>query len=101
MTKYAGITVEEMHTDWLEEALYIPETDCFYTIASDFGTIKFNPSYGEKIGDVVTLWESPFGESLRLVLQKNGENWNILSHQVVTDRSMSCLLYTSDAADEL
>lgn len=93
LTKYAGITVEEMHTDWLEEALYIPETDCFYTIASDFGTIKFNPSYGEKIGDVVTLWESPFGESLRLVLQKNGENWHILSHQVVTDRSMRPLCW--------
>ena len=29
LTKYAGVTVEEMHTDWFEEALYIPETDCF------------------------------------------------------------------------
>ena len=83
LTKYAGITVEEMHTDWLKDALYIPETDCFYTFSSDFGPGTFLSCYGEKDGDIVTLWESPSAESGdadMLVLQKNGENWQILSH---------------------
>ena len=83
LTKYAGITVEEMHTDWLKEAFYIPETDCFYTFSSDFGPGMFLPCYGEKNGDIVTLWEAPnteSGVSDMLVLQKSGENWHILSH---------------------
>ena len=48
LTKYAGITVEEMHTDWLKDALYIPETDCFYTFSSDFGPGSFLPATGKK-----------------------------------------------------
>lgn len=48
LTKYAGITVEEMHTDWLKEALYIPETDCFYTFSSDFGPGTFLPALWRK-----------------------------------------------------
>lgn len=80
LTKYAGITVEEMHTDWLEEVLYIPETDCFYTFTSDFGPGMFIPRYGEKNGDIVTLWEAPSETSDKLVLQKSGADWRILSH---------------------
>ena len=80
LTKYAGITVEEMHTDWLEEALYIPETDCFYTFTSDFGPGMFLPRYGEKNGDIVILWEAPSENSDKLVLQKSGGAWHILSH---------------------
>ena len=84
LTKYAGITVEEMHTDWLKEAFYIPETDCFYTFSSDFGPGMFLPRYGEKNGSTVTLWEAPSAEnsgtSDMLVLQKSGEDWRILSH---------------------
>lgn len=86
LMKYAGITVEEMHTDWTEEALYIPETDCFYTFTSDYGPGMFIPCYGEKSGDTVTLWAAPSGDgknvtSDTLVLQEQGENWQILSHQ--------------------
>jgi hypothetical protein len=87
LTKYAGITVEEMHTDWLTEAVYIPETDCFYTFTSDFGPGTFTPSYGEISDDIVTLWDAPSGESGvsdLLVLQKSGEDWHILSHQPTT-----------------
>ena len=88
LTKYAGITVEEMHTDWLKESFYIPETDCFYTFSSDFGPGMFIPRYGEKNGGIVTLWGAPSAESGisdMLVLQKNGENWHILSHQPSTE----------------
>ena len=84
LTQYAGITVEEMHTDWLKDAFYIPETDCFYTFSSDFGPGMFLPVYGERNGDTVTLWEAPSAESGAsdmLVLQKSGEDWHILSHR--------------------
>lgn len=84
LANYAGITVEEMHTDWLEESFYIPETDCFYTFTSDFGPGTFALCYGEKNGDIVTLWEN-FNwydeNSDVLTLQKRGEIWQVLSHQ--------------------
>ena len=82
LTKYAGITVEEMHTDWFKESLYLPETDCFYTFTSDFGPGMFSPCYGERSGDTVTLWNEP-ARGGALVLRKNGENWHILSHNTV------------------
>ncbi len=85
LTQYAGVTVEEMHTDWKEAAFYIPETDCFYTFTSDFGPGTFIPCYGERDGDVVTLWEAPnaYDENTTdvLTLQKSGDRWLILSHQ--------------------
>ena len=84
LMKYAGITVDEMHTDWLECFSYVPETDCFYTFTSDFGPGMFVPSYGEKDGDTVTLWSadhSPNNPAVKLTLQRSGEDWHILSHQ--------------------
>ena len=84
LTQYAGITLEEMNTDWMENILYVPSTDCFYTFASDFGPGVFIPCYGEKNGDIVTLWEAPnqeSGTSEELTLQKAGENWLIRSFQ--------------------
>lgn len=81
LMKYAGITVEEMHTDWTKEAFYISETDCFYTFTSDFGPGTFYPYYGEKNGDIVTLWENPCEDASMLTLKKIGENWHILAHQ--------------------
>ena len=85
LTRYAGVTVEQMHTDWLSELLYIPETDCFYGFASDFGPGMFIVRYGEKEGDTVTLWEDSGdydGGPDVLKLQKTGEQWHILSHQL-------------------
>jgi hypothetical protein len=87
LMKYAGITMEDMNTDWTEKALYVPETDSFYTFTSDFGPGTCVPCYGEKTGDVVTLWSSPyygFGSS-KLTLQKYGEGWRILSHETAPD----------------
>lgn len=85
LTRYAGITVAEMNTDWAENALYIPETDCFYTFTSDFGPGRFVPFYGEKSGDTVTLWEAPdvYDENIAdaLTLQKSDNVWLVLSHQ--------------------
>ena len=79
LMRYAGITIEDMHTDWTEELLYIPETDCFYTFTSDFGPGSFVPYCGVKSGNLVTLW-SKGSNAAMLVLQKSGENWHIVSH---------------------
>lgn len=83
LTRYAGITIEKMHTDWLSELLYVPETDCFYGFASDFGPGMFYVRYGEKEGDIVKLWEVADGYTGGpdvLTLQRVGEEWHILSH---------------------
>lgn len=88
LTQYARITVEDMNTDWKKEAFYIPETDCFYSFASDFGPGYFIPCYGEKTGDIVTLWEAPdaYDDNAAdvLTLQSTGNGYRILSHQSAT-----------------
>ena len=85
LTRYAGITVEDMHTDWTAGAFYIPQTDCFYTFTSDFGPGSFVPSYGEKDGDIVTLWEAPnsYDDNTAdvLTLQNTDDGYRILSHK--------------------
>lgn len=83
LTQYAGVTVAEMHTDWTEELFYLPETDCFYTFTSDYGPGVFIPAYGERTGDLVTLFREPdtdSGEVMTLKLQKVGDSWQIRSH---------------------
>lgn len=85
LTKYAGITVEDMNTDWLTEAFYIPATDCFYSFSSDFDPGRFTPCYGERDGDTVTLWEYPSGYEKPvghvLTLKNDGDRWLIVSHE--------------------
>lgn len=83
LTKYAGVTVAEMHTDWTEELFYLPETDCFYTFTSDWGPGVFSPVYGERSGDSVTLrgaMNTEDGTVKTLRLNKAGDEWHILSH---------------------
>lgn len=85
LMQYAGITIEDMHSDWKSNLCYIPETDCFYTFTSDFGPGAFNPSYGEKSGAIVTLWGASScneGPAV-LTLQKNGNGWLIRSFQAI------------------
>ncbi len=76
LMKYAGITVEDMNTDWFEKAIYVPETDCFYSFRSDVGGGFFEPTGGESCGDTVTL----YGASDVLTLKKSGESWLIASY---------------------
>lgn len=81
LTKYAGITTAELDTTGVA---YSEEYDAFYNYTSDFGPGTFIPRYGEKNGDIVTLWEAPAGydgSTSMLTLQRSGENWHILSHQ--------------------
>ena len=83
LTKYAGITAAELDTTGV---VYLAAYDAFYNETSDFGPGCFIPCYGEKREDTVALWGAPSGENATadmLVLQKNGGNWLILSHQRV------------------
>lgn len=83
LMQYAGITMEDMQSDWRAELCYVPETDCFYTTTSDFGPGVFNLSYGEKSGNIVTLWgaSSYSGGTAVLTLQKSNNSWLIQSFQ--------------------
>ena len=83
LMQYADITVEDMHSDWKAELCYVPETDSFYTTTSDFGPGVFNLNYGEKSGDIVTLWgaSSYSGGTAVLTLQKSNNSWLIQSFQ--------------------
>lgn len=80
LMRYAGITVEDMHTNWMEELLYIQETDCFYNFTSDCGPGTFTPTNGVKNEDTVTLWSTGDNAAV-LTLQKSGEGWRVVSHR--------------------
>lgn len=85
LMKYAGITTAELDTAGVA---YLKEYDAFYNYSSDFGPGSFIPYYGEKDGNIVTLWDTPVGYDgsangrTHLTLQKSGEDWHILSYQV-------------------
>lgn len=88
LMKYAGVTVEDMHTNWFEEVTYLPETDCFYVLRSSyFGARIWRPSVGVRNGSTVTLWSRgvildapreywPFD---RLTLEQHGDVWQVVS----------------------
>ena len=86
LMKYAGITTAELDTTGVA---YLAEYDAFYNYSSDFGPGMFIPYYGEKTGDTVTLWnvsvevDGSTNRLTKLTLHKNGENWQILSHQSI------------------
>ena len=57
LTRYAGITLDDMSTDWRsdERMIYLPEYDAFYNFTSDFGLGQFAPERGMRAGSVVRL----------------------------------------------
>ena len=80
LMQYAGITTADLDTAGVT---YLEEYDTFYTTTSDFGPGIFILRYGEKNGEIVTLWEDPAhnGSADVLTLRKDGDRWLILSHQ--------------------
>ena len=78
LTRYAGVTVDELNVDWRhdERTIYSPDLNAFYNFTSDFGPGFFYPRYGEREGDVVTLWADY--AVLRLRVTEDG--YHILSH---------------------
>ncbi len=73
---YAGITLDDLHCDWRNEVLYLEKYDSFYSFASDFDPGSFYPEYGEREGDILTLWST--GHVLRI--QETPDGWKMLSH---------------------
>ena len=80
LTKYAGITLDDMRTDWRKDSrmLYSPEQDAFYNFTSDFGPGTFVPTAGEQTGDILTLRSA----STVLTLRLTAGGWQILSYLV-------------------
>ncbi len=76
---YAGITLDDLRCDWRNEELYLEKYDSFYTFSSDFGPGSFSPLYGEREGDILTLWS--VDHALRI--QETSEGWKMLSHMPI------------------
>ncbi len=76
LQEYFGIGLSDLRTDYRTRFRYLPETDCFYSITSDFGPGVFTPGWGEKQGDTLRLWSGYTSLTLRV----SGEDWKILSH---------------------
>lgn len=78
LEQYAGVTLDDLNTDWRHDdrMLYVPEYDAFYNFTSDFGPGQFFPRYGERSGDIVTLWS----DSSVLRLRLTSDWFHILSH---------------------
>ena len=81
LMQYAGITLDDMSTDWRAAALYVPEYDAFYNFTSDFGPGVFQPDYGERNGDTVMLY-CRSGEGYRVLTLRYMPDggYHILSH---------------------
>lgn len=81
LTEYAGITFDDLRTDWKAKLDYVPETDSFYNYTSDFGPGVFEPMYGEKSGDMVTLYGRTYSEGTAvLTLRVTGDDFKVVSH---------------------
>ena len=73
---YAGITLDDLSKDWRSQLLYLEKYDSFYTFTSDFGPGWFYPLYGERQGDILTLWSA----SHVLTIKQSGGQWRFISH---------------------
>ncbi len=76
LQEYFGIGLSDLRTDYRTQFRYLPETDCFYSVTSDFGPGVFTPGWGETQGDTVRLWSGYTSLTLRV----SGEDWKILSY---------------------
>ena len=72
---YFDIGLADLTTDYRTKFRYTPETDCFYSMTSDFGPGTFQPQWGERKDDVVRLWYS----KTCLTCRKLEDRWIIVS----------------------
>ena len=77
LTKYAGITVDDLTQDWKngEAYIYLPEYDTVYTFVSDYGPGVFVPTDGCRQGDVLIL--NSFDHTL--TIRETGDDWQMVS----------------------
>lgn len=84
LTKYAGITIEELVNT--EGVLYLEEYDAFYNFTSDFGPGRFECVGGERTGDTIRFWSETDEEGNRkeLTVRKEKGTYVIQSFLLVT-----------------
>ncbi len=72
LLEYAGIKVDELSTDWMNELCYLPEYDAFYNHTSDFAAGTFRAENGNILIDTGEewLWSVPPGEDGTALLLK-------------------------------
>lgn len=78
LTKYAGITVDDLAEDWKNgvEYIYLPEYDAVYTFVSDYGPGEFVPIDGCREDNMLILNSSDH----TLTIQETGDVWQLMSH---------------------
>ena len=83
LEQYAGIATADLSGTGMEEVIYLEEYDAWYNFTSDYGPGMFDPVYGLREGNTVTLWELPSGNGTPgdvLTLEETEEGFRILSH---------------------
>ena len=73
---YFDIGLADLTTDYRTKFRYTPETDCFYSMTSDFGPGTFQPQWGERKDDLVRLWSG----GTCLTCRKLEDRWIIVSY---------------------
>lgn len=78
LTKYAGITVDDLTEDWENgaEYIYLPEYDAVYTFVSDYGPGEFVPIDGCREDNMLILNSSDH----TLTIKDTGDAWQLMSH---------------------
>ena len=79
LTKWSGLTLDDLKNK--DGTIYAEEYDAYYTTTSDAGGAYFTCESGRLNGDTVTLEGSGSAGSSVLTLKKNGDSWQIVSHQ--------------------
>ena len=74
----AGITTADLDT---ADVAYLADYDAFYNYTSDFGPGMFTCTRGEKIGDIIRLYEELETGTDMLTLRKVGDDYQIVAHQ--------------------
>ena len=75
LRRYFDIGLSDLKADYRTRCYYLAETDCFYSITSDFGPGTFQPDWGERKDDMVRLWQG----TRCLTCRKLADRWIIVS----------------------
>ena len=75
LRQYFNIGLGDLKADYRTRCYYLAETDCFYSITSDFGPGTFRPEWGERKDDLVRLWN---GQTC-LTCRRLADRWIIVS----------------------
>lgn len=78
LSEYAGITTADVDTSGVA---YLAEYDAYYNYTSDFGAGSFQCTRGERVGDLLYLYEETEQHITRLTLREHGDSYRIVAFQ--------------------